>query len=579
VQAASITYPKSGDREDRMKTQHRAIIAIAISVVFFFVYYTYISPPKKAPPEQSAPVEQATEVAKAEASTDAAAAAAATPEEEVFQTDVPIKTVTLQNDVLEMDITSDGGTATAWRLKDFNETTEKTSPNIDLTVNSTEIPGAMSLSFEDSSVKLPSKLRYEVVSSTDHEAMLSWKGEGLEIQKTIKLENGSYVADVSVEIKNGSKGVFSAKPALMWSRINEKQKSSGFFGFLKRSQIDIKKAVFYINGDVDRGDDEKGELVTLPGAVNWSGIESRYFISAIIPRIQGEGLAAQYGTKPLTVDGAGGSGVWAGVVEPKIMIAPGETGQAAFSVYSGPKEINRLKALGVGLEKAIDYGWFTVIAVPILYVLKFFYGIVHNYGVAIILLTILIKLLLHPINVKSLKSMKAMQQLQPRLKELQQKHKGDKQKINQETMQLFRAHKVNPMGGCLPMILQLPIYIALYKVLWNSIELFHAPFFWFYRDLSAPDPYMISPILLGVFMLLQQKLMPSASGDPTQKKMMMLMPIMFTVFMIFLPVGLVIYILVNTAMSVTQQYMYNKGIGIMDIIRGKAKFRTTAKAL
>ena len=145
-------------------------------------------------------------------------------------------------------------------------------------------------------------------------------------------------------------------------------------------------------------------------------------------------------------------------------------------------------------------------------------------------------------------------------------------------MQLFRAHKVNPMGGCLPMVLQLPIYIALYKVLWNSIELFHAPFFWFYKDLSAPDPYMISPIVLGIFMLLQQKLMPSASGDATQKKMMMLMPIMFTVFMVFLPVGLVIYILVNTGMSVTQQYMYNKGIGFMDLVRGRFKMGT-AKAL
>ncbi|MFA5812515.1 MAG: membrane protein insertase YidC, partial [bacterium] len=138
-----------------------------------------------------------------------------------------------------------------------------------------------------------------------------------------------------------------------------------------------------------------------------------------------------------------------------------------------------------------------------------------------------------------------------------------------ETMQLFRAHKVNPMGGCLPMVLQLPIYIALYKVLWSSIELYHAPFFWFYRDLSAPDPYLITPILLGVFMVAQQLLTPSASADPAQKRMMMLMPIMFTGFMLFLPVGLVIYILVNTGMSVTQQWMYNKGIGFMDLIRGR----------
>jgi YidC/Oxa1 family membrane protein insertase len=138
-------------------------------------------------------------------------------------------------------------------------------------------------------------------------------------------------------------------------------------------------------------------------------------------------------------------------------------------------------------------------------------------------------------------------------------------------MQLFKAHKVNPMGGCLPMLAQFPIYIALYKVLWNSIELFHQPFFWFYKDLSAPDPYYITPILLGLFMAAQQKLTPSASADPTQQKMMMIMPVMFTVFMLFLPLGLVVYILVNTVMSVTQQYMYNHGIGIMDLVRGRWK--------
>ena len=184
--------------------------------------------------------------------------------------------------------------------------------------------------------------------------------------------------------------------------------------------------------------------------------------------------------------------------------------------------------------------------------------------------------MMHPINLKSLKSMKAMQELQPRLKELQKKYKGNKERLNQETMQLFKAHKVNPMGGCLPMLLQLPIYIALYKVLWNSIELYHAPFFWFYKDLSAPDPYMITPIILGVFMVAQQKLMPSASADPAQKKMMMIMPVMFTVFMVFLPVGLVVYILVNTVMTVVTQWMYNKGIRMRDVLRFKFKPHTVA---
>jgi len=281
------------------------------------------------------------------------------------------------------------------------------------------------------------------------------------------------------------------------------------------------------------------------------------------------GIAAEYGANPVKGEAPGTMGVWAGISMPSVVIPIGDTETSSFSVYVGPKDINQLKAVGVNLEKSIDYGWFTVISVPILYLLHFFYKIIHNYGVAIILLTIFVKLLLHPINAKSLKSMKAMQKVQPQLKELQKKYKDDKQRLNQETMALFKAHKVNPMGGCLPMLAQFPIYIALYKVLWNSIELFHAPFFWFYRDLSAPDPYYITPVLLGLFMVAQQKLMPSTSADPTQKKMMMLMPVMFSVFMLFLPVGLVVYILVNTVMSVTQQYLYNKGIRMRDLIRGK----------
>ena len=224
---------------------------------------------------------------------------------------------------------------------------------------------------------------------------------------------------------------------------------------------------------------------------------------------------------------------------------------------------------GARLDEAIDYGFFGIVAIPLLHLLKFFYQVVHNYGLAIILLTILIKLLLHPINKRSMGSMKAMQNLQPKLKELREKYKNDKQRLNMEMMNLFKLHKVNPMGGCLPMHAQFPIYIALYKVLWNSVELYRAPFFWFYKDLSAPDPYLISPILLGIAMFAQQKLMPAATMDPAQRKMMMFMPLMFCVFMLFLPSGLTIYILVNTVFSILQQWMVNKGIRMRDVLSGK----------
>ena len=210
------------------------------------------------------------------------------------------------------------------------------------------------------------------------------------------------------------------------------------------------------------------------------------------------------------------------------------------------------------------------------HLLQLFYKVVHNYGLAIIILTVLIKLLLNPINKKSLQSMKGMQALQPRLKEIREKYGKDKERMNTETMQLFKAHKINPMGGCLPMLLQIPIYIALYNVLWNSVELYHAPFFWFYKDLSAPDPYLITPILLGITMFIQTKMTPSASADPAQQKIMMIMPIMFSGFMIFLPMGLVVYILVNTGMTILQQWMYKNDIRFRDLLRGRLPARNNA---
>ncbi|HEX5032977.1 MAG TPA: membrane protein insertase YidC, partial [bacterium] len=211
------------------------------------------------------------------------------------------------------------------------------------------------------------------------------------------------------------------------------------------------------------------------------------------------------------------------------------------------------------------FGW---VALPILKLLQLFNAFLHNWGLAIIALTILIKLLLHPLTKKSMASMKAMQNLQPALQKLREKYKDDREKLNVESMELFRRHKVNPMGGCLPMLIQMPIYIALYKVLYNATELYHAPFFGFYHDLSAPDPYYIMPVLLGIFMVLQQKMTPT-TVDPAQAKIMMIMPVMFSLFMIFLPLGLVLYIFVNTLLTVVQQYMHQKDISIWGLLKGR----------
>lgn len=560
----------------KLKSEHRMILAVALSAGFFLLYYMVINPTKDVPVQtaEKAPAAQieAESAPAANEKIETAANTTTQPDASDPQASLPVKTWTLENELIKAEFTTDGGVPNYWYIKKYHQTVDKSSPLIDLASDKSVAP--LALSFEDADFSFPEKPRYEIIEADEKHIALRWRSDKVEVVKSITINSNSYLADVTVGVRNiGSTDAIKARPVLKWGGLNLPSKGGGLLGFMKQPPIESMIPVYYIDGKTERERKvaELGKLNENMGSVYWSGLESRYFLTAIIPRQQGSGISAEYGTMRSDDMPRGTTSVWAGVALPKLLVPIGDTEKAAFSAYAGPKDIDLLKAVGVNLEKAIDYGWFTIIAIPILYLLHFFHGIIHNFGIAIILLTIFVKLLLHPINIKSLKSMKAMQQLQPRLKELQAKYKDDKQRLNQETMQLFKAHKANPMGGCLPMLAQFPIYIALYKVLWNSIELFHQPFFWFYRDLSAPDPYYITPVLLGVFMAAQQKLMPSASADPAQKKMMMIMPVMFTVFMLFLPVGLVLYILVNTVMSVTQQYLYNKGIRLRDIVRGKWK--------
>lgn len=559
-----------------MKTEHRGILAVALSALFFLLWFTVIHPSSKegSQPERSAaPASSGSVPVAAEAQPLPAPRPASPPATLAAdpQGHLPVKTWSISNGVIDAEFTNDGGVPLSWRVVGYHRDASPTSAPIDLVSTSNAVPPPLALVFPGAGFAFPERPRYEIAAADKGRIVFRWRSKEVEVIKTITFREASYLVDVAVEAKSLGGAALSVRPALLWSGLTPSPVSGGWLSFLKQPSVEIKAPVFYLDGKVKR-ETNLGKMpprTEAEGQVLWAGIESRYFLGAVIPRVQGQGLAIEYGKGGEDGQLAEGQGLWAGAILPAVSAPAGESARALFSVYAGPKEIELLKQAGVRLEEAIDYGWFTIVAIPILYLLRFFHGAIHNWGIAIILLTIFVKLLLHPINVRSLKSMKAMQQLQPRLKELQKKFQDDRQRLNQETMQLFRAHKANPMGGCLPMLLQFPIYIALYKVLWNSIELYHAPFFWFYRDLSAPDPYFITPILLGIFMVAQQRLMPSTSADPAQQKMMMLMPVMFSAFMLFLPVGLVVYILVNTAMSVTQQHLYNHGIRMRDLLRGR----------
>jgi YidC/Oxa1 family membrane protein insertase len=250
-------------------------------------------------------------------------------------------------------------------------------------------------------------------------------------------------------------------------------------------------------------------------------------------------------------------------------LAPGASNSYDYNLFYGPKKLTLLNEIGFNLGKIVYFGWFDIIAKPMLYLLNWFYSVAHNYGVAIILVTIILKAIFWPITQKGLKSMKNMQKLQPKVVKLKEKYKDDPTKMNAEMMNLYKTYKVNPLGGCLPMILQIPVFFALYKVLLQSIELRHAPFMLWINDLSAPDrlylgfdiPYLgglpVLTLLMGASMFLQQKMTPT-TADPTQARIMMFLPLIFTVMFVNFASGLVLYWFINNLLSILQQYLINR---------------------
>jgi YidC/Oxa1 family membrane protein insertase len=247
------------------------------------------------------------------------------------------------------------------------------------------------------------------------------------------------------------------------------------------------------------------------------------------------------------------------IASPVVSVAPGQAASVNYSIYYGPKDLDILKAQGNRLEEAIDYGWFAPIAKPLVYALKFLYKYTGNYGVAIIVITCILKLIFFPLTHKSYKSMKEMQKLQPKMAELKEKFKNDRDAMNKAVMELYKTHKVNPMGGCLPMVVQIPVFFGLYRALMYSIELRHAPFMLWITDLSAKDPYYVTPIIMGVTMFIQQKMTPS-NMDPVQAKMMLALPVVFTFMFLNFPAGLVVYWLVNNVLTIAQQMYINKTV-------------------
>jgi YidC/Oxa1 family membrane protein insertase len=251
-------------------------------------------------------------------------------------------------------------------------------------------------------------------------------------------------------------------------------------------------------------------------------------------------------------------GTYAGrVVLPIAEIAPGASARLSVPLYAGPQEQRRLKAAAPGLDLVVDYGWLAVIAWPLFWLLEKFHGLTGNWGVAIILLTVTIKLLFFPLSAASYKSMAKMKLITPRLTKIREMYANDRARMNQAMMELYKTEKINPLGGCFPILVQIPVFIALYWTLLAAIELRHAPFIFWIKDLAALDPYYVLPVLMTATMVLQTRMNP-VPPDPVQAKVMQFMPYVFSVFFFFFPAGLVLYWLVNNILSIAQQWQIQR---------------------
>ena len=375
--------------------------------------------------------------------------------------------------------------------------------------------------------------------------------DGVKVAKILTFKRGSYLVDVAWEIANGSAKAFAPHAYFQLQRNDvapegETMMVSTFTG--PAVYTDAEKYQKIAFGDIAS---EKAKFAKTADN-GWLAMVQHYFVSAWVPK---DKTPREYYMRKLE----GGNSFQAGLIVPVAEIAPGAKGETSVSLYAGPQEQAALKELSPGLDLVVDYGWLTVVAAPIFWALQAIHGIVGNWGWAIIVLTVILKGIFFPLSAASYKSMAKMKLLTPRLTQLKERFGDDKQRLNQEMMKMYQTEKVNPLGGCLPILVQIPVFIALYWVLLGAVEMRDAPWTMWIHDLASPDPYFILPVIMIISMFVQTKLNPTPP-DPIQAKVMMAMPLIFGVMFLWFPAGLVLYWVVNNILSIAQQWQITRMI-------------------
>jgi YidC/Oxa1 family membrane protein insertase len=568
---------------------------IAILLTFLIIILWSIFQPrtleKKAPRPPSPEVKQEQVLPKTTEAKGMITAREKAPPPKVKE--IPRKEISIETENYWAVLTSEGARLKAFKLKKYHDRVEQSPITIELTdlvnrvlgkkaekqkkpepldlVNTDEKEGLPLGLVIDSNASLGSgnwevdKDQLRLMSPGEKGAISFSKtlNNGVRIVKRYTFGSGQNTLDLDVEIQNTTSKETSTQVGLEWmGRVQLKEfaerddKDFGLsYAFMKENKVEVKNLGGRTSSGCTPGCSPKRTTVEPfdfadRGNIKWFSFEGEYFAAVMVPPPPEEDMR-------LTVKGYEPDLLKAELMPPPVTLARGQTARMAYRIYLGPKEVNELKALGVGAERLVNFGFFGVIGKPILWVINLTHSVTGNYGIDIIIISILIKIIFLPLTQISFKSMKEMQKVQPEMKQLQEKYKNDKARLQQEVMLLYKRRKINPLSGCLPMLIQIPVFIALYNVLQNTFEMRHAPFFLWIRDLSAKDPIYITPLIMGATMVIQQKMTPTAT-EPAQAKMFMLMPVLFTFLFLNFPSGLVLYWLVNNVLSIAHQYYLNK---------------------
>ena len=555
----------------------RTILAVVLSLAVLLTYQVFIAKPPAPPTPAATPSQQTAQATKekevvAKPAPAQKIAIAKKTSAKAVAAPQDVKVETAQYTAI---FSTKGGALKSFRLKGYQKDCAEcaddiypriknfiTGRNEQLPLKSKELielvdlkegmPYPLAITFPESGVDIAPDAIYEtnttkldMVNAQEKQSLVFSQtyDDKIKVEKIFTFNPDNYTISLDVKVSNLTDSPVNQIPKLSWQQYadpNQKEDSYGHDGPVASVARSIERRTLK---NLDK------EKIYGPNVL-WGGYESKYFIAAFIP--ENPALTS------IIMNRDSSNMVSVSIKGQKELIPGGQNGSFSYTLYLGPKEQSLLKAHNVGLEDSIDFGsWLKWLAMPLLAVLNLIHKYIANYGVAIILLTLLIKIIFWPLGNMSYKSMKEMQKLQPKMTELKEKYKNDKARLNQEIMTLYKTHKVNPFSGCLPMLIQIPIFFGLYKALLYSIELRHSPFFWWIQDLSAKDPYYITPIIMGATQFIQQKMTPTM-GDPMQAKMMLFMPVIFTFFFLNFPSGLVIYWLFNNIFGIAQQFYINK---------------------